>query len=361
VGCEAIYALGQFASSGDAPTVMALSSQGAIVRITKAMQSTRTRANAELRRIATLSMEKIKRALQENAGDLVNQEGGAEAVLSMLEATAYDAVSLTECVEAIFEESGGSNAMLELMCSDGDGSFGVQAEVVKVLSQQSGRAGVEIKIANIKQISGVVRTLQQASKIHHSTEGMTKQQIADNALVTASSLRILSDATATEDQSVMLVEGGAIEGIIQVLEDASSHEETVVECVNVLCKLAAHQSEKVTSKLADGGVVQALLSATKAQYDSQALAESSTRLLLHMVRGLGVERCQIGRECMQMVTRMVACFPDSAVLADEGSTLLGEIQQGLGGDAQTLAINYAQESVSAAKPWQAVWDHAQVK
>eukprot|EP00935_MAST-01C_sp_MAST-1C-sp1_P000906 g906.t1 len=351
---SAMFCLGQIAENCDASAVKALSSAGAVMKISDALQKHRTRANAELREIAMSAMDKVKKALQSNAGALVMEEGGTDAMYALLEATAYDAVQLSECIEAIFIEDSGGNALLELMT--GGDNFGVQAEVVKVLSQQSGREGVTIKVCNMEQLSGIVKTLQKASKIQHTQAGATKQQIAESASVAASSLSILSDATATESESVMLVEGGGIEGIVQVIRESAKNETTLVECVRVLCQLAAHESERVTTKLAEGGVVQALLEATKQQPDSADLAEFTIKLLQHMTRVVGVHECGINREGMQMVTRLIAMHQSNEFVQSEGPVLLSAIQQGLGGDAQTLAVKYAMESIAAAQIWQAVWD-----
>jgi hypothetical protein len=352
---SAMFCLGQMAENCDAAAVKVLSNVGAVNKISATLQAHRTRANEELREIAIMSMGKVKRALQANAALLVQEEGGTDAVYALLEATAYDAVQLSECIEAIFIEDSGGDALLELMSSNLD-NFGVQAEVVKVLSQQSGREGVTVKVMNIQQLSGIVRTLQTASKLHHTQAGATKQQIAESASIAASSLAILSDATSTESESVMLVEGGGIEGIVGVIRESAKNEATLVECVRVLCQLAAHESERVTTKLAEGGVVQALLEASKVQPESADLAEFTIKLLQHMTRVVGVHECGINREGMQMVTRMIANFQSNEYVQSEGPVLLSAIQQGLGGDAQTLAVKYAIESIAAAQIWQAVWD-----
>jgi hypothetical protein len=352
---SAMFCLGQMAENCDAASVKVLSDVGAVTKISQALQAHRTRATAELRQIALVSMEKVKRALQANAGMLVQEEGGSDAVYALLEATAYDAVQLTECIEAIFMEDMGGDALMELMSSHMD-NFGVQAEVVKVLSQQGGREGVTVRIMNMQQLSGIVRTLQTASKLHHTQSGATKQQIAESASIAASSLAILSDATATESDSVMLVEGGGIEGIVGVIRESAKNEATLVECVRVLCQLAAHESERVTTKLAEGGVVQALLEATKVQPQSSDLAEFTIKLLMHMTRVVGVNECGITREGMQMVTRLIAAHQSNEFVQSEGPVLLSAIQQGLGGDAQTLAVKHALECIAAAQIWQAVWD-----
>jgi hypothetical protein len=352
---SAMFCLGQMAENCDAATVKVLSDVGAVGKISQALQAHRTRANAELREIAMVSMDKVKRALQANAHLLVQEEGGSDAMFALLEATAYDAVQLTECIESIFMEDMGGDALMELMCGDAD-NFGVQAEIVKVLSQQSGREGVTVRVMNTQQLSGIVRTLQKASKIHHTQSGASKQQIAESASIAASSLAILSDATSTEEESVMLVEGGGIEGIVGVIKESAGNEATLVECVRVLCQLAAHESERITSKLAAGGVVQALLEATKLHPDSTDLAEFTIKLLQHMTRVVGVNECGINREGMQMVTRLISHHQSNEFVQSEGPVLLSAIQQGLGGDAQTLAVKHALECMAAAQIWQAVWD-----
>ena len=74
----------------------------------------------------------------------------------------------------------------------------------------------------------------------------------------------------------MLLEGGGVEGIIQVIQECSENEGTLINCVEVLCNLAAHESETVTAKLAEAGVAKALLLAVKHQPQSAELAASSS-------------------------------------------------------------------------------------
>ena len=355
----AIHCLGRFALNGDAATVKALSEAGAVACIGKALQGSRTRATAQLRGIAFNSMQKIREALQANAAAMVGEEGGSDIVYQILCATAFDASSLTECIEAICIEDGGSSALLEVM-SSGEGNFGVQAEVVKALHQRSAKTGVELKVMNVKQMSGIVRTLQGAIRIAKGTDGnSTKAQVAESAIVTAGSLAILNDATADSSTALLLVEGGGVEGIVQVINDCAGDEATLVQCVQVLCNLAAHESETLTTKLAEAGVAKALLAATRSQPQSAELAELTVKLLNFMTQVAGVNAAGLDREAMLMVMKLIELHPENQVVQSYGPALLAAIQEGLGGDAASLAVKYAIDSIAAAAKWSAVWDDGQ--
>ena len=187
--------------------------------------------------------------------------------------------------------------------------------------------------------------MQQASKISKGGDSLTKQEIAESAMVTAGSLAILNDATSSEPTALLLVEGGGVEGIVQVIEDCAGDEATLVQCVQVLCNLAKHESEALTTKLAEAGVAKALLTATKSQPASAEIADLTIKLLNYMQQVAGVERSGLDREAMLMVMKLIELHPDSTTVQSYGPALLSAIQEGLGGDAISLAIKYAIDSV----------------
>lgn len=78
-----------------------------------------------------------------------------------------------------------------------------------------------------------------------------------------------------------------------------------------------------------------------------------------MTQVAGVEKSGLDREAMLMVTKLIASHTENQVIQSYGPSLLETIQEGLGGDAGTLAIKYAVDSVRDAQPWQAAWDPSQ--
>jgi hypothetical protein len=214
-------------------------------------------------------------------------------------------------------------------------SMGMQAEIVKALVQRVGQHGVTVNVQNIEQMEGLVQTIRKATSLQQSGTSaagsvQSKQNVLQSVEIMTNTLKLLMGLSKTEPESIMFVESGGIDAVVELILSPQAEEDgsVVEECVTLLANLAAHNNPIISQHMVDGDAIQVLLTNLQKYSAMNAqVAGGCLEILASVCNTLGVREAGLTQGHIAMVEEIMRMYPDDAGVQAAGEDLLETMRE----------------------------------